>query len=367
MNLNSIKSNDVQIHLTPEPSPTASATLYKEKVEVLIPPNINDPLNLSCPQGLNESDFISSSNYKNNRRNRRRTSSETELTEKKFDYKGIKDDTFLTHRNISNSNRFSRNNTNKNQHNKQTFSFHQPSKHFRNNNFKKKKDNKDKRKRSNDLQNESHLTSKSIPLNNQRFQYGNYNRYYGYRSPEKTDPRIKFFGKDLFEGKDVLDIGCNVGHITLAIARDYNPNRIIGIDIDKSLIDVATKNIRHFVTEKIMEIESFPSSMPILYGPIVNMPSQCQQISSFPYNVLFLEVNYIPENDNFLQNEQAEYDTILCLSLTKWIHLNWGDAGVKRMFKRIFIQLRPGGCLILEPQSWASYSKKSKMTVSLLQ
>ena len=33
-----------------------------------------------------------------------------------------------------------------------------------------------------------------------------------------------------------------------------------------------------------------------------------------------------------------EYDTILLLSTTKWIHLNFGDEGIKRVFKRIHAQ-----------------------------
>ena len=37
-------------------------------------------------------------------------------------------------------------------------------------------------------------------------------------------------------------------------------------------------------------------------------------------------------------------------SITKWVHLNNGDAGLKRFFRRIFRQLRPGGRLLLEPQ-----------------
>ena len=46
---------------------------------------------------------------------------------------------------------------------------------------------------------------------------------------------------------------------------------------------------------------------------------------------------------------------VLCLSLTKWVHLNDGDAGLIRLFERVHALLRPGGRFLLEPQPWRSY------------
>ena len=74
--------------------------------------------------------------------------------------------------------------------------------------------------------------------------------------------------------------------------------------------------------------------------------------------------NYVLESDELLELQKEEYDTIMALSVTKWVHFNWGDAGLKRFFKRVYKQLRPGGRFILEPQPWSSYKKKKKLTVS---
>ena len=169
---------------------------------------------------------------------------------------------------------------------------------------------------------------------------------------------MRSFRREWLENKDILDIGCNAGHVTLCIARDFNPKQIVGIDIDPKLIAFARKNIKIYSNTTHPVERQFPVSMPLMFGSIPNVTD-----SRFPGNVSFVQGNYVPENDEFLQMVQPEYDTILCLSVTKWIHLNWKDAGLKRFFHRIFAHLRPGGRLILEAQGWASYSKRKKLTV----
>ncbi|XP_076290281.1 7SK snRNA methylphosphate capping enzyme [Lasioglossum baleicum] len=209
-----------------------------------------------------------------------------------------------------------------------------------------------------------------------RYQYGNYNRYYGYRnSHHDIDTRLTVFAqrKKLFIGKDVLDIGCNIGHITLSVARDLAAHSVTGIDIDRTLINIARKNIKHYVNcvqspagnedSDHHDVNFFPMSMPINYGP-VDIPgfTKNKNYKGFPYNVTFVQGNYVLEDDALLCTEQPQFNTILCLSITKWIHLNFGDAGLKQAFKRMYAQLRPGGVLILEPQGWSSYSKKKNLT-----
>lgn len=200
---------------------------------------------------------------------------------------------------------------------------------------------------------------------NTKFQYGNYNRYYGYRnSNQECDVRLRVLHRwqELFVGKEVLDIGCNVGHVTLAIARDFGPSKVVGIDIDRNLIKVARTNVRHYVNCGRKD-KFFPVSMPIVYGP-VDVPGVSSD-KTFPHNVSFIQGNYVLESDILLQMEQPQFDVILCLSVTKWVHLNWGDAGLKRTFKRMYAQLRPGGVLILEAQGWGSYKRKKNLTEAI--
>lgn len=49
------------------------------------------------------------------------------------------------------------------------------------------------------------------------------------------------------------------------------------------------------------------------------------------------------------------------LSVTKWIHLNEGDDGLRRFFERVHSVLQPGGLFILEPQEWETYAKAKRL------
>ncbi|XP_051900603.1 7SK snRNA methylphosphate capping enzyme-like isoform X2 [Pristis pectinata] len=205
-----------------------------------------------------------------------------------------------------------------------------------------------------------------------RFQYGNYSKYYGYRNPGRCrDPRLGVFKADWFRGKDILDLGCNAGHLTLSIAKDLKPSRIVGVDIDGGLVHSARQNIRRFLSEDVRPSAPharFPVSLARCKGPIAAPPVALdpeRRVPDFPNNVTFVQGNYVLEKDELLEMQRPEYDVILCLSLTKWIHLNWGDEGLKRMFKRIYRHLRPGGIFILEPQPWSSYGKRRKLTETI--
>ncbi|XP_048090685.1 7SK snRNA methylphosphate capping enzyme-like [Alosa alosa] len=238
-----------------------------------------------------------------------------------------------------------------------------------------------------------------------KFEYGNYSQYYGYRYLGlNDDPRLRAFRREWFQGRTVLDIGCNAGHVTLFIAKHWKPSRIVGMDIDGGLIYTARQNIKHYLSDtqakedndsikdadpaggevsgnsvnaqvKEAEIENNSGSQqegqstPRMSGnpsasvPLPHTPSNPP--GNFPENVCFVRGNYVLESDQLLVTQREEYNVILCLSVTKWIHLNWGDAGLKRLFRRVYKHLLPGGLFILEPQPWDSYNRRRKLTDSI--
>ncbi|EAA00336.4 AGAP012087-PA, partial [Anopheles gambiae str. PEST] len=273
-----------------------------------------------------------------------------------------------------------------------------------------------------------------------RYHFGNYDRYYGYHSlNEFIDVRLKVFMRNayLFRDKDVLDIGCNVGLMTIAIAKSLHTKSAIGIDVDGKLIAKARKNLAKYVRvprtvvpgagrrappeppaiavpaetsnrvvarqkrrrkrfgqkggrhgqhhnsqhhqqhqqhhlrrNKPEQSQYFPISFPVTMGNFSGKEHQMdigRPENKFPNNVRFKTMNYVLKDEQMINFDTQQYDLILCLSVTKWIHLNYGDVGLKTAFKRMFNHLRPGGKLILEAQNWASYKKKKKLTETIFE
>ncbi|XP_029437467.1 7SK snRNA methylphosphate capping enzyme [Rhinatrema bivittatum] len=213
-----------------------------------------------------------------------------------------------------------------------------------------------------------------------RFQYGNYRRYYGYRTPARSeDPRLRLLLQrpHWIRGRALLDVGCNEGRLALSLARSLRPARLLGLDIDPALVRCARRNLRREQgpgqEQRPAGAPAFPQALAACRGPIAAPPLLPEegggepeaQGHDFPHNVHFVQGNYVLERDELLETQSPEFDVILCLSLTKWVHLNWGDEGLKRMFKRIYRHLHPGGILILEPQPWASYGKRKKLTETI--
>jgi len=124
----------------------------------------------------------------------------------------------------------------------------------------------------------------------------------------------------LYPGQDLLDVGCHCGDFTLAVAKKFGCRSVTGIEIDASLVRQAKETAKEQQgLQAVFMCESFVDT-------------------KFPTAPL--------------------YDVVMCLSVTKWIHFNWGDEGVKALFAKAFAFLRPGGVFILEPQPWKSYKAK---------
>lgn len=156
-----------------------------------------------------------------------------------------------------------------------------------------------------------------------QFERGNYQGYYRYRKRghgadgASEDDRFKLLQESWFRGKDCLDVGCNVGHLTRAIAAKFGAGRMLGIDVDASLVSRAAE----------------------LQGGAGD------------------GVSFLCEDALDCELPDGSFDTVSCFSVSKWVHLHYGDDGVRDLFRTVRRLLRPGGLFVLEAQPWRSYRK----------
>ncbi|XP_065155932.1 7SK snRNA methylphosphate capping enzyme bin3-like isoform X2 [Atheta coriaria] len=439
LNLNSLQDEEINRAMnavTPKSSPIPTPPRRRGQVEVIIPPNINDPLNLiDCADDAEYEQQLCSPIKKGRKKKarKRRTTSGTLYSDSDMNVseaqtpEASKDSAKVPEATCSATVVKESTSTNKEGRDLQLDFTISPKKDKPKRKSEDHKDNVKKLKYAmdkivspvvpqpgawlkrntnrNQWQHKHRNQNKGAVLvmpkfkeKDKQYQYGNYNRYYGYRNAQHdVDARLKCFvsNRDLFERKDILDIGCNIGHITLTVARDFGARSVVGIDIDKNLIGIARKNIKHYVSSANIggdatsplyvdygHDEGATSTDPSNSCPRSKVVASCnsravrelKQKSSFsdkrkgkgfPHNVTFVQGNYVLEDDALINTEQPQFDVILCLSITKWIHLNWGDKGIKQAFRRMYAQLRPGGKLVLEPQSWTSYKTKKKLTETI--
>ncbi|KAH7277219.1 hypothetical protein KP509_39G040600 [Ceratopteris richardii] len=181
--------------------------------------------------------------------------------------------------------------------------------------------------------------------------YGNYFQYYNYRVLDDIgeDPRLKYFKREWFDGRDCLDVGCNAGNLTLSIASKFRCKSMEGIDIDTGLINRANRLLQK-VARGIEKNHNY-DQLEMLNNEITANDGN----HDLRGEELLRKVSFRAENFISHWNFSPCYDTVLCLSVTKWVHLNWGDAGLMKLFGKIRNLLRPGGILVLEPQPWKSY------------
>ncbi|GAN01743.1 methyltransferase C2A9.10 [Mucor ambiguus] len=204
-----------------------------------------------------------------------------------------------------------------------------------------------------------------------RYEYGNYQGYYTSRRKQgkaKLDARLDLLDEELFENKHVLDIGCNSGNIAIALAKRYNVASMHGVDIDDSLISKANINLcvaysldhptKPSPIDLSLRFNYFPQSMSNMFGmmPMSLPPIKHKETHRFPFNIHFETMDWAKTPTT----KYNQYDTILALSITKWIQLHNGDKGLRSFFKKAYDSLAPGGTLVLEPQDFDTFQRRAK-------
>ncbi|KAH9927186.1 Bin3-domain-containing protein [Epithele typhae] len=231
--------------------------------------------------------------------------------------------------------------------------------------------------------------------------YGNYHGYY-HKRPSASDSRLACLPPNLFHDARVLDVGCNEGFVTCEIAQTLGATRVVGVDIDDTLVRAAWKHRRTVWSQQGPPAQPphrdacdegrdpasgprkrrrtsdsgcmpayFPEAFEHMFGPLP-VPDAVQRRTDddtegsanarFPHNVSFRAADWVAGP---IPEDEAEYDVVVAFSVSKWIHLNGGDDGLLAFFRRVHSVLRVGGTFVFEPQEWDTYAKAKRMDVRL--
>jgi len=225
---------------------------------------------------------------------------------------------------------------------------------------------------------------------------GNYTSYYSKRRPD--DNRVENFKDQWFRNLKCLDIGCNSGMVTTDVARKFNPASILGVDNDEKLILTAQKLLEGAAKLALQSV-GVTTLLPRSMASAGKSSSNVKDNLRFPGNVSFVlrdfmslvpdgikgfrapghsssskplaDINpathpqaYIRAQQESQQFAAQEYDTVLCLSITKWVHLYHGDNGLVLFFSMLnnLMAGESRGVLVLEYQPWSSYIKNKSRT-----
>lgn len=140
--------------------------------------------------------------------------------------------------------------------------------------------------------------------------------------------------------RNILDLGCNAGKLSIECLTHLGASRVVGLDLDPVLMAQA------HAAAKVHNLEADP-------------------------RLKFAEADFMPSGwfttppGSTLLPPGEQFDTILLLSITKWLHLNSGDSGLLALFHSLAALLPPGGALVLEPQEWANYNQASRKAKNL--
>ena len=180
--------------------------------------------------------------------------------------------------------------------------------------------------------------------------YGNYHNYYARRHDGDNvfacDLRVASIRREWIQNKDCVDFGCNEGPICIELASEYKSKTMKGIDVDEVLVDLARRNL----SAKRAKIERARSD-----GSRRERQAQYQEQLNALDNTEFVCADFM-----FYDFEPESVDTVLCLSVTKWVHLCHGDNGIHDLFQIFSNILRSGGHLCLEYQPFSSYKTSTK-------
>ena len=77
----------------------------------------------------------------------------------------------------------------------------------------------------------------------------------GYLSPGGLDEIKRLLEGMDFQGKNVLDIGCGAGGITVSLVKEFGAAHVTGIDVEKPVVEAASQSVKNAGLVDVIDIK----------------------------------------------------------------------------------------------------------------
>eukprot|EP00920_Eleutheroschizon_duboscqi_P010056 GHVT01023453.1.p1 GENE.GHVT01023453.1~~GHVT01023453.1.p1 ORF type:complete len:486 (-),score=82.13 GHVT01023453.1:1949-3406(-) len=244
------------------------------------------------------------------------------------------------------------------------------------------------------------------------------------------DPRLQTllqFDGALFKGRQVLDIGTNLGATAVALANPTGGRAaaVVGVDIDLGLVQKARKALKWLQETHTLNTQKNPRAAPPRKrqklgkhsrptgrrafdgdhrrGKMIHAGNRRERRRKFAEPESAKQQTEETEESNRAADGQKSkvparrqlensaippacsprfdsslpvpvcldcsesnlFDVVVAFSVSKWVHVRHGDQGLLGFFRTIHSLLKPGGKFVLEPQPWPSYRRGKTRAKSL--
>ena len=85
--------------------------------------------------------------------------------------------------------------------------------------------------------------------------------------------------------------------------------------------------------------------------------ARVKEANKYSSNVTYKCVNYMNDSENTIslylkQHSKNYFDVVFCFSVTVWIHLNYGDEGLRQFLISVSMHTN---IVVIEPKPWKCY------------
>lgn len=191
----------------------------------------------------------------------------------------------------------------------------------------------------------------------------------GYLSPGGKSEVEKILSGSRIQGKNILDLGCGSGGVTISLCRDFGAQKITGIDIEEPVCEIAKKRVEEFdLGKKIKIIRVEPGTLPFNNNEFDIVFSKDSMVHIKNKELIIKEISRVLKpGGKFLASDWCiRHDSELSTEMAYYLELE--DLGFEmaspRLYQNLLLEAGFENIILENRNSW--YLEEAQNEVALL-